>query len=257
MDYDPALCEPEFGEFSSFLACAPQPGGVVVDAGDGDDVVNTGALPAAQAITVLAGPGNDVVRGARSPTAARRSTATTATTSSRAARAPTSSTAGPGNDPVLEGQGGADVVRGGAGDDTLRGDKHNDPVSADVLDGGPGFDQIDGDWSVDVGQHQPPIAVSEDGVANDGRPGEGDNVVEPRADLPQPPATLVGDGEDDEYTVFNTDESPEQPVRRRRERQAQRVRLRRHGRRRRRQRHADRAQPPNRSTTFASVLTTP
>ena len=115
---------------------------------------------------------------------------------------------GPGDDPVLEGQGGADVVRGGDGNDTLRGDKHNDPVSADILDGGPGFDQIDGDWSVDVGQHQPHITVSEDGVANDGRPGEGDNVSNLERIYLNHPATLAGDAENDEYTVFNTDESP-------------------------------------------------
>src|SRR5687768_13010258 len=63
LQYDASICEPEFGEHSKFLACAPQPGGVVVEAGDGDDVINTGDLPTSQAVTVHAGAGNDVVRG--------------------------------------------------------------------------------------------------------------------------------------------------------------------------------------------------
>ena len=50
--------------------------------------------------------------------------------------------------------------------------------------------------------------MSEDGAANDGRPGEGDNVANLERIHLNNPATLVGDGEDDEYTVFNTDESP-------------------------------------------------
>src|SRR5690348_8476416 len=46
MQYDGSVCEPEFGEGFSSLACAPQPGGVVVEAGAGDDVVNGGELDA-------------------------------------------------------------------------------------------------------------------------------------------------------------------------------------------------------------------
>jgi len=37
-----------------------------------------------------------------------------------------------------------------------------------VLDGGPGYDAVDGDSMVASGKPQPPIAVSEDGQANDG-----------------------------------------------------------------------------------------
>ena len=208
MQYDAAVCEPEFGEGFSFIACTPQPGGVVVESGDGDDVVNTGDLPASQAVTVHAGPGNDVVRG---PAFGERSeTIYGDEGDDKLEGGPGADVieGGAGNDPVLEGQGGPDVVRGGDGDDTLRGDKHNDPVSPDVLDGGPGFDQIDGDWMVDSGQHQPHITVSEDGQGNDGRPGENDNVIGMEKIYLNAPATLSGDGEDDEYTVFNTEETP-------------------------------------------------
>ncbi len=208
LQYDASVCEPEFGEGFSFVACAPQPGGVVVEAGDGDDVVNTGDLPAAQAVTVHAGPGNDVVRGPAF--GARSETIYGDEGDDKLEGGPGADVidGGAGNDPALEGPGGADVVRGGDGDDTLRGDKHNEPVSADVLDGGPGFDQIDGDWMVESGQHQPHITVSEDGQANDGRPGENDNVTGLEKIHLNAPATLSGDGEDDEYTVFNTAETP-------------------------------------------------
>jgi Ca2+-binding RTX toxin-like protein len=208
LQYDATVCEPEFGEGFSFLACAPQPGGVIVEAGDGDDVVNTGALPASQAITVHAGPGNDVVRG--DAFAERGETINGDAGDDKLEGGPGADLidGGAGNDPILHGQGGADVVRGGDGDDTLRGDKHNDPVAPDVLDGGPGFDQIDGDWMVESGRHQPHITVSEDGQANDGRPGEGDNVTNLEKIYLNAPATLSGDGEADEYTVFNTAETP-------------------------------------------------
>ena len=200
--YDPSLCHPAYGEGFKAVVCTPQPGGVVIDADDGDDIVNTGDVGAT--ITIAAGPATTSCAAAR---ASRSSTAATATTSSRAAAAPTSSLGGAGDDPMLEGQGGADVVRGGDGDDTLRGDKHNDPSPPTCSTAGrlrPDRRRLDRRH----GQHQPPIAVSEDGQANDGRPGEGDNVGGHRADLPQRSRLAVGDGEDDEYTVFNTDATP-------------------------------------------------
>jgi RTX calcium-binding nonapeptide repeat (4 copies) len=206
--YDSSVCEPEFGEGFTFIACAPQPGGVVVEAGDGDDVVNTGDLPAAQAVTVHAGPGNDYVRGPAFGERGETIFGDEGADKIEAGPGADVIDGGPGNDPILEGQGGADVVRGGDGDDALRGDKHSDPVSPDVLDGGAGYDQIDGDWMVESGQHQPHITVSEDGQANDGRPGEGDNVMNLEKVYLNAPATLSGDGEDDEYTVFNTEEAP-------------------------------------------------
>jgi Ca2+-binding RTX toxin-like protein len=205
--YDPAICEPEFGEGFTSLACAPQPGGVVVAAGDGDDVVNSGAL-GGQPITINAGPGNDVVRGDAFAEQAETIFGDAGDDKLEGGPGADVIDGGAGNDPMIHGQGGADVLRGGDGDDTLRGDKHNDPVAGDVIDGGPGFDQIDGDWTVESGQHQPHITVSEDGQANDGRPGEGDNVVNLEKIYLNAPATLSGDGEADDYTVFNTAETP-------------------------------------------------
>jgi Ca2+-binding RTX toxin-like protein len=82
---------------------------------------------------------------------------------------------GDGNDEV-DGGAGSDQVHGGAGNDTMWGDHYQDPA-ADVIDGGPGYDTTE-DWSIPSDlTNQPSIDVTLDGVADDGRPGEGDNVV--------------------------------------------------------------------------------
>jgi Ca2+-binding RTX toxin-like protein len=81
---------------------------------------------------------------------------------------------GDGNDTV-NGNAGNDTVRGGNGDDVVNGDNYKTP-GADVIDGGPGNDQID-DWTIPSADTHPQPTVTLDGAANDGRPGEGDNVV--------------------------------------------------------------------------------
>jgi Ca2+-binding RTX toxin-like protein len=97
---------------------------------------------------------------------------------------------GAAGDDQMAGQDGNDVVNGDAGDDFVNGDAGNDQVSggpgrdaleltnpnpsdvvgADVYDGGAGLDQIFFMTSADM-------TVSLDGVADDGRAGEGDNVM--------------------------------------------------------------------------------
>src|SRR3954447_4599032 len=81
---------------------------------------------------------------------------------------------GDGNDEV-NGQAGNDVVRGGAGDDTIWGDNYKTPGN-DIVDGGPGFDQTD-EYNIPDASTHPQPTVTLDGVANDGRPGESDNVT--------------------------------------------------------------------------------
>ncbi|MDW5598112.1 calcium-binding protein [Conexibacter stalactiti] len=97
---------------------------------------------------------------------------------------------GPGND-NLDGGGANDTVRGGEGDDELRGDGLG--IAADVIDGGPGYDTINKDWSTQRTGSAGLLAVSLDGVANDGIPNEGDNVVGvERFDMNQPVALVTG-----------------------------------------------------------------
>jgi hypothetical protein len=48
-------------------------------------------------------------------------------------------------------------------------------VASDRIDGGGGFELVS-DWAVSSASTHPPVAVTIDGAANDGRPGEGDRL---------------------------------------------------------------------------------
>jgi Ca2+-binding RTX toxin-like protein len=82
---------------------------------------------------------------------------------------------GGAGDDELRGSGGADTVLGEDGNDTLEGDYQAAPA-ADVIDGGNGSDLLKDyvEYGTDI---HPPANVVLDGVANDGREGEGDNVT--------------------------------------------------------------------------------
>ena len=81
---------------------------------------------------------------------------------------------GPGDD-ILWGSEGDDELRGGEGDDELQPDTGKEPGD-DIVDGGPGIDHVD-DWLELAKSNHPQVSISLDGVANDGRPGESDNVI--------------------------------------------------------------------------------
>ena len=108
---------------------------------------------------------------------------------------------GDGND-LVDGGVGDDQVRGGGGDDELWGDHYKDP-GADLLDGGPGTDYTE-EWGIpsDLTQ-QPRAAVSLDGVANDGRPGEGDNVIAIERIRPPVVGDYVGSNGPDDIKIIN------------------------------------------------------
>jgi Ca2+-binding RTX toxin-like protein len=124
---------------------------VTIDGRGGDDILKDSNDEAGR--TISGGPGNDTIEGL-----AGNDTLD----------------GGDGNDEV-NGNAGNDTVRGGSGDDVVNGDNYKAP-GADVIDGGPGNDQID-DWTIPSAATHPQPAVSLDGAANDGRPGEGDNVI--------------------------------------------------------------------------------
>jgi Ca2+-binding RTX toxin-like protein len=100
--------------------------------------------------------------------------------------------AGDGND-VLSGGNGADLLAAGAGDDTVNGDNDADRLQGgdgsdklyggsgdDVIDGGLGADVVDGadgQDTVDYGSRTAGVVVTNDDKADDGQPGEGDNVA--------------------------------------------------------------------------------
>lgn len=84
---------------------------------------------------------------------------------------------GAGNDELV-GKGGRDELRGGEGNDTLKPDDNAEPA-ADIVDGGPGSDLLE-----DYVQYFPsgdgvfpPVNITLDGGADDGRPGEGDDIT--------------------------------------------------------------------------------
>jgi Ca2+-binding RTX toxin-like protein len=82
---------------------------------------------------------------------------------------------GDGNDD-LQGKAGRDRLDGGAGDDVLHPDGY-EGASADLVDGGPGLDTVDQDYSSRFTDVDPLVAITLAGGADDGRPGEGDELV--------------------------------------------------------------------------------
>jgi Ca2+-binding RTX toxin-like protein len=108
---------------------------------------------------------------------------------------------GDGNDEV-DGGAGPDRVYGGPGNDTMWGDHYED-ASPDVIDGGAGYDNTQ-DWSIPSDlQNQPTIDVTLDGVANDGRPGEGDNVVGVEKLQMYVVGRLVGSDAAEDFNIYN------------------------------------------------------
>jgi hypothetical protein len=103
---------------------------------------------------------------------------------------------------VLTGGDGDDTLSGGLGDDTLSGGLGNDTLSGgagdDVLAGDAGADSISGGAGIDRADFTgTPLRISLNDLADDGTPGEGDNVRGDVEDLKADPgsagaATLVG-----------------------------------------------------------------
>lgn len=107
---------------------------------------------------------------------------------------------GPDGDELIGGAG-SDVLEGGAGSDTLSGDACGAP-GADVLDGGAGFDTLT-DWG-DCGpdSDRRPVTVTVNGKADDGRPGEGDDVRDLDALRLFVPATVIGTDGDESVEIY-------------------------------------------------------
>jgi Ca2+-binding RTX toxin-like protein len=200
MSADPALgCEITRNGFGGFASCPVLGTGITtarLEAGDGDDEldINPFNLPFSAPVTMDGGPGNDDVEG---PTT----------------DLPVIVRGGDGNDRVLGGQG-ADIADGGAGNDTVDGGDGDDVVtggagddvisggrtfSTDVMDGGPGNDRVANDWT-----DGDSIRVTLDGVADDGRPGENDNVLSVEAIETRRIAFLVAGADPVDFSVTNT-----------------------------------------------------
>lgn len=198
--YPAGVCAPARWNLSA-VVCDPQPGGVRVELGAGDDRLSVGAgVPGDGVIEALGGDGTDTLEALSHGKPVRFD-------------------GGSGNDVLgggsgadvllggigdddLNGRGGGDELRGGEGADKLLGDEYQ-AAGADIIDGGPGSDRIERDWSVAISQPQPPIDVSLDGQANDGRPGEGDNVIAVEWIHLNNPASLSAGADPVDFEVFN------------------------------------------------------
>ena len=117
---------------------------------------------------------------------------------------------GTGDDQLL-GNGGADVLQGGDGADTLTGDACG-PAAADVLDGGAGYDTLT-DWGdCGPGSDRRPVTVSVNGAADDGRPGEGDDVRDLDALKLYESATVVGGDAGESVAIYAPTDTPDSSI---------------------------------------------
>jgi Ca2+-binding RTX toxin-like protein len=159
----------------SFLSC-PYAGvsEVILDGADGGDEldINPDELPGSITWILLGGPGDDDLEGPTMPLPLVGLSGGDGNDKLLGGDGDDYLDGGPGND-KLDGDDGSDQVLGGEGDDLLAGGRR---AGTDLIDGGPGYDSIDGDWS-DTASPPAPVDVTLDGVANDGRVGEGDNVI--------------------------------------------------------------------------------
>ncbi|WCB94411.1 hypothetical protein DSM104299_03147 [Baekduia alba] len=169
----PASCTDAWGDGDWSRVICTDPKGLVINAGDGDEWITTDSSEMKIPTTVDGGPGADRLDGDDGAETL---------------------IGGPGNDRLdgrkgddlldggdgddeLTGYAGSDTLNGGAGNDLLHPDYHEEPA-ADAVDGGPGIDTIDSDYSSRFRDSTLPVGLSFTmaGGADDGRPGESDDI---------------------------------------------------------------------------------
>ena len=178
------------------VTCAPGATAVRVELGDGDDrgvVSDAVSVP----VTLAGGAGSDLLEdGPRANTL-------------DGGAGDDKLNGGEGDDVLLGGDGtddlqgkaGRDRLDGGAGDDLLHPDGY-EGASADVVDGGPGLDSIEDDYSSRFTDVDPLVAITLGGGADDGRPGEGDSLVNVERVALHIGGTFVGSEGDDEFKLM-------------------------------------------------------
>ncbi|HST43131.1 MAG TPA: calcium-binding protein [Conexibacter sp.] len=172
LDAIPAQCTA--AEYVDHTAYCPFPQRIVVDLGGGNDSFSISSaawdpFPAAVAVEVRGGDGDDRIQSAQLQDGGAGRDRLEGHDGDQTLRG------GPGDD-VLDGGAGNDQVYGEDGNDSLNGDQFKAP-GRDVIDGGPGEDVVESEWAEGAQKATQPVTITLDGVADDGRPGEGDNVV--------------------------------------------------------------------------------
>src|SRR4051794_18850070 len=186
----------------AYAAHCPMPGRIRLELGDGDDSNGFGSAFPPIPVTVLGGDGADILQ----TYGATGATLDGGAGNDQLKGWDTAETllGGPGDDEIT-GHGGADHIEGGDGNDLLKPDTYKDPAN-DYVDGGNGFDTVD-DYTIPSNSYNPPVSITMDGVANDGRPGEADNVINVEKIESHVSGTFSGGPGDDLFTVYaNLDE---------------------------------------------------
>ncbi len=193
--------------------CPVGTGGIRIDTGAGDDAVRATRVRSFGGIAILLpdgalqvalGDGSDSFSGGRAAEVADGGPGDDRLTGGAG---PDQLLGGLGNDRLTGGDG-ADGLSGGDGDDVL--DVVDTDAAADVVDGGAGSDSLAmlravSGATVRPGTPPPPLlTVTLDGVADDGRAGEQDNVVDvEHVDLPGG-GSFVGDDDGNAVTFGGT-----------------------------------------------------
>ena len=177
------------------VTCTPGTA-VRVDLGDGDDrgsIADAVSVP----VTVAGGAGSDLIEdGPRANTL----DGGTGDDKLNGGEGDDVLLGGDGNDD-LQGKNGRDRLDGGAGDDLLHPDGY-EHANADVVDGGPGLDSIEDDYSSRFTDVDPLVAITLGGGADDGRPGEGDSLVNVERVALHIGGTFVGSEGADEFKLM-------------------------------------------------------
>ena len=165
----PAGCEPSELYGGEVVTCT-MPAAVRVELGSGDDdAYATNSIPVP--VTLSGGPGADWLQAAEEPGLLDGGEGEDRL---EGGEGDDLLRGGDGND-TIEGADGRDRIEAGAGDDLLAPDGY-EHANADSVDGGPGFDRIEGDYSSRFSDTDPPVSITFGGGADDGRPGENDDL---------------------------------------------------------------------------------
>jgi Ca2+-binding RTX toxin-like protein len=179
------------------VTCQTPARAVRIDLGDGEDHGSFGfSIPVDRSFEVDGGPGADLVTGPRNGIGTATLDGGDGNDDLRSEETADTLIGGAGDD-TLSGGKGADALHGGDGNDLLRDDDGLTPAP-DVLDGGPGLDKLDSYRDGDPATAQP-VDILLDGLGNDGRSGEGDNIVAVERFDVGAVRTFAGDDADNEF----------------------------------------------------------
>jgi Ca2+-binding RTX toxin-like protein len=186
------------------VACPFDPAARVrLEGGAGNDslsLYDASAVPDTMSFTLVGGAGNDTLKDTYNGNGGRTFDAGPGNDKVTAYGGDDVIFGGDGDD-ILEGGAGNDRISGGAGNDQLSGDGYDAP-GADVIDGGPGNDKV-AEWYTPGQDLNPKPTISLDGQANDGRPGEGDNVINVERFEQNLPTDFAGTDADETFEIRN------------------------------------------------------